>query len=187
MCHLDNARDSVAEQIVPYNNEISESEMASKKNEDNDAFEKSTFYLDDPPSLITDPIIENQNQQQGIGDKDYKPSRAEVRREYNKKADLVRNKNGSLERPKNKPTSLNHDSKSNPANSQKNKATARGRGFRNNHAGRKVMHGVRDLAILTGITWAADVVSASLQRDADNKLNEEEKAKALINVQAKNF
>lgn len=184
---LDAKRDDVASAIVPYSENVSESEMTIKKNEDNDAFEKSTFYLDDPPSLISDPILENYNQQQGIGDKDYRPSRAEVRREYNKKTDVVRNKNGSLERPKNKPKSLNHDSKSNPANSQKNKATARGRGFRRNHAGRKIMHGVRDFAILTGIIWAADVVSVSLQRHADNNLSEEEKAKALVNVQAQNF
>jgi hypothetical protein len=88
---------------------------------------------------------------------------------------------------KNKPKSLNHDSKANPANRQKNIATARGKGYYSKYASKKVMHGVRDFAILTGITWVADVVSVSLQRHADNNIDEEGMARAMINVQAQNF
>jgi len=192
---LDAARDSVAASLVPYNESVTESQIAQDKNADNDTFEKSTFQFDDAPSVLSDPIILHRDILDGTADPKETPatSRGERRREYLSKTKPVRDRNGTLRRPTNVPKSLSHDTRANPGNKAANLATARNRAAAAAYVSRrgyvsKFGRGLRDFAIVTAFTWVVDVASASLQRDADNNREADEApAKALVNVQAQNF
>jgi Domain of unknown function (DUF4280) len=192
---LDAARDATAAYLVPYNTSVSESEAAKNKNQDNDAFEKATFGLDDAPSLISDPIILHRDIKDGTAKPEETPkvNRGERRREYNRKTKPVKDKNGTLRRPKDVPKSLSHDTRANPANKAANITRAQNRAAAAAYLSRKAYlskfgKGLRDFAIVTAFTWVVDVASASLQRDADNnRETDEAPAKALVNVQAENF
>ncbi|RYE27450.1 MAG: DUF4280 domain-containing protein [Sphingobacteriaceae bacterium] len=210
---LDSARDSVAGYLVPYKEgrqniapsqstrkeaaqlktvtggegkyDISdeESDMSAYKNITNQDYEEKTFSLDNGvSSLATDPMIDMYNHKDGTE----KMSRAERRREYNKKTSPKKDANETLRRDPTKPKSLNDAAKRDPANVQKYKNEANKRAFIRGKEGlaKSIKKGMGEFALMLGISWAMDVLAASLQRHVDNHLDEELASRGIISVQA---